>query len=144
MPHEKLDGRQQLEAVLEALGQHIEATTDEEFLEQAKDSGENLDAISRDVKSVFQNQLRAFRRLRRDAVRHAYQARVEAHSASRRSLPKTFDEKRALLDAVLASRPQFREMLTAQHRNFSNLTDEDLDSYLEELSDLGVLDEIED
>ena len=144
MPNEKLDGRRQLEAVLEALGQHIESATDEEFLEQAKDSGENLAAISRDVKSVFQDQLKAFRRLRRDAVRHAHQARVDAQSASRRSLPKTFDEKRALLNTVLASRPQFREMLTAQHRNFSDLTDEDLDSYLEELSDLGVLDEIKD
>ena len=102
MPNEKLDGRRQLEAVLEALGQHIESATDEEFLEQAKDSGENLAAISRDVKSVFQDQLKAFRRLRRDAVRHAHRARVDAQSASRRSLPKTFDEKRALLNTVLA------------------------------------------
>jgi DNA anti-recombination protein RmuC len=143
MPNERQSGRQQIDAVLDALGDYIQGATDDDLRAQANESGEDLAAINEDVKLIFYARLRASRRQRRDDLRTTYRTRADSRPARGSRLPRTFDEKRALLGAILASRPQFDQMLTTQHRKFSELTEEDLDSYLEELAELGVLDEIE-
>jgi hypothetical protein len=53
-------------------------------------------------------------------------------------LPKTASERRSLLLA-LTQRPEIRSVLTAQAREFRNLADSDVESFLKQLADLGLL-----
>jgi hypothetical protein len=56
-------------------------------------------------------------------------------------LPESAEERRHLLQGVLRERPQFQEIvMTAQHREFGELTDEDVTSFLRQLRILGLLD----
>jgi hypothetical protein len=46
-----------------------------------------------------------------------------------------------LLRVTLQERPDFQPIvMTAQHRNFKELSDEDVTSFLKQLRDLGLLD----
>jgi len=46
-----------------------------------------------------------------------------------------------LLHGVLRDRPQFQDIvMTAQHREFSELSDDDVTSFLRQLKSLGLLD----
>jgi hypothetical protein len=56
-------------------------------------------------------------------------------------LPESATERRQLLRGVLRERPEFQEIvMTAQHREFSELTDDDVASFLRQLKILGLLD----
>jgi len=58
-------------------------------------------------------------------------------------LPKSLTECRELLRRVFEAKPEFGEaLLTAQHREFRSLSDEDVMSYLKELQSLGVLEKL--
>lgn len=56
-------------------------------------------------------------------------------------LPKSPEERRNLLDGFLASRPEIgSSLLTGAHREFRDLTDADVESYLKQLLELGAFD----
>ena len=46
----------------------------------------------------------------------------------------------ALLDVTIAQHQQAGRMLTAQHRDFTKMTDEDVESWLQQFGALGLLD----
>jgi predicted phosphoribosyltransferase len=48
---------------------------------------------------------------------------------------------RDLLRSLLEARPQLQPALTAQFRDFAELSDEDVEGFLRQLDALGVLDE---
>ena len=57
-------------------------------------------------------------------------------------LPRSADERREMLNAFFASRPDIGSaLLTAQHREFSELTDADVEDTLRQLKELGALDD---
>jgi hypothetical protein len=61
--------------------------------------------------------------------------------ARKYDLPETAAERMQLLNVILRERPDFQPIvMTAQHRNFTELTDEDVTSFLRQLKDLGLLD----
>jgi len=47
-----------------------------------------------------------------------------------------------LFSFVVTKQPQYAELFTAQHREFTDLTDTDIESYLEDLDELGVLERL--
>jgi predicted phosphoribosyltransferase len=47
-----------------------------------------------------------------------------------------------LFSFVLTQQPQYAELFTAQHREFTQLTDDDIESYLEDLNELGILQQL--
>lgn len=63
-------------------------------------------------------------------------ARLHEHQ---RSLPSTPDARRELLERTLQRSATAREALTLQHREFSQMTDEDVSSLLGQLAALGAL-----
>ena len=55
-------------------------------------------------------------------------------------LPTSSGERRQLLEAVIARHQQADRMLTAQHRDFKEMTDDDVESWLQQFGALGLLD----
>ena len=70
-----------------------------------------------------------------------YKQKVARLKDNRFELPKSQVDRRNLLAAVFAAKPDIQSlMLTAQHRDFDQLTDSDVESSLKQLAYLGVLD----
>ena len=61
------------------------------------------------------------------------------------SLPTSPEERRKLLTLVMNRKPELgRALVTLQNRDFKNFTDVDIQSCLEQLGVLGVLQEFEE
>ncbi len=96
--------------------------------------------MAQEVKSSLLAGIKRFEQRKLQAAREAYKTRTGAQR-KQFALPSTPEGRREQLLAILASKPQMQAMLTVQHRDFESLTDDDIQSALEELSELGVFDD---
>jgi len=58
------------------------------------------------------------------------------------TIPKTAEARRKLFSFVI-QQPQYAQYVTAQYRDLENLTDNDIESYLQDLDELGILQELD-
>jgi hypothetical protein len=123
------------------LADSIEDAPTTEILEDAEKSGVSLLDEAEEVRGVFRSAGRSHlqRKLRESRV--AYETALVHLQRERCDLPKSAEERRELLQGVLRERPQFHEIvMTAQHRELSELSDDDVSSFLRQLKILGLLD----
>ncbi|MBZ5494574.1 MAG: hypothetical protein LAO76_26920 [Acidobacteriia bacterium] len=139
MSNDRRDPRTELDAILEALVDSIETATDEEVIEESQASGENLKAVAQEVKTSLLAGIKRFEQRKLNAARQTYKSRTGAQRKQFVFSP-TPEGRRSQFLAILASKPQMQAMLTVQHRDFESLTDDDIQSALEELGELGVFD----
>ena len=138
---EKHTPDKQLHAILEALGESLLEASDEHILEEATENGEDIRLTEARVKSGFRRAVNAFKKGRLREARAIYEK--ETRPVGKHPLiPASFREKLDLLAHIMESQPQIKAVLTVQYREFTKLTEEDADSYLDELARLGVLDEL--
>lgn len=135
--------REQMDALADALSQSIIEESDSETLMGAKMVGVDPEAEAEQLKSVMLAAVKTFRQKLLRAVRSRYQAdlqRIQQRSYTK--IPETPEGRLELFSLVVAYQPQYAAMYTTQHRDLKDLTDEDIQSYLEDLEELGVLDEL--
>jgi hypothetical protein len=138
---EKHTPNKQLHAILDALGESLLDASDEHILEEATEAGEDMKNTEIQVKSVFRRAVKAFKKERLQEARAMYEK--ETRPARKHHLiPSSFQEKLGLLAHIIEAHPQIKAVLTAQYRDFTELAEEDVDSCLDELAKLGVLDEL--
>lgn len=140
MSNDRRDPRTELDAILEALVDSIETATDEELVEETQASGENLKAVAQEVKSSLLAGIKRFEQRKLNTAREAYKSRTGVQR-KQFVLPSTPEGRRGQLLEILVSKPQMQAMLTVQHRDFESLTDDDIQSALEELGELGLFDD---
>ena len=75
---------------------------------------------------------------RRARAEQAHRTSVEGLQQSKALLPPTPEQRRRLLDRSLRKRPDVREM-TLQHREFRELSDDDVERLLTKMHHLGAL-----
>lgn len=75
---------------------------------------------------------------RRAGAEQAHRTSVERLQRSKVLLPPTPEQRRRLLDRSLRNRPDVREM-TLQHREFRELSDDDVERLLTKMHHLGAL-----
>lgn len=138
---ERRDSKKDLDAIFEGLLNSIQEASPEEIAEELRSAGVDVDAIAGDVKDALLAGVRRFEQRKLTAAREQYKSRMQA--PKKYVLPATAADRRDQFLAILAARPQMKRMLTVQHRDFSNLTDADIESALEELGELGFFDEPE-
>ena len=129
----------ELEAIMEGLAESVLEASDEEILEEAREAGEDVEESAEGIRAGL---LEVMRKQRLEQLRTAREERSRALEKLERaesSLPTSPAARRALLDGVLADHSEVRGLLTAQHRDLSGLSDEDVDSCLRHLQALGVL-----
>ena len=73
----------------------------------------------------------------------AHERAVRALKERTAELPTDAKSRRELMDRALRQRPQVREALTMQFRDFALLSDADVESVLQQMQHLGALDEDE-
>jgi hypothetical protein len=111
-----------------------------EMLEEAEQHRVNLLDEAEEVRGILRSAGRRYLQRKLRKSRQAYETAITEMHAKRYDLPESAVERRQLLNTVLRDRPDFQPIvMTAQHRNFSELTDEDVASFLKQLKDLGLL-----
>lgn len=116
----------------------IETMTDEEYRAEfsstvTEDAKKAVDVFGRTLKAFKQRHLTAARQLHAKKL-----ADLKTHVVS---IPATTEKRRALLQSLLKIKPEMQSgFVTAQYRNLEELPDEDVQSALEQLAELGVWD----
>jgi hypothetical protein len=137
------DYRHEYRAIMEALAESVSEASDAEILEDVELAGEDGTKTAEGVRQVLLDGLRKFRKARLMEARLAYERDIEEFGKMEWALPRSLADCRELLRRVFEQKPEFREaLLTAQHRDFKSLSDEDIMSYLKELQALGVLEKL--
>lgn len=137
----KRNDEEKLDALIDALGDSVLEASDEEILEELRMSGVDPDAEAARLKAMMLGTVKAFRQRALEAARAAYSRQIEQMEKKPHPIPKTPTERRKLF-SFLAQQPQFAEFVTAQYRNLEDLTDNDIETYLEDLAELGILEKL--
>jgi hypothetical protein len=93
------------------------------------------------IKQIMRSALKELKQKELRTSRADYESTLAGISSREYRLPKNPTERRVLLASVLSQRPDLRSVaLTAQHRDLTDLTDADVESFLKQLAELGLLD----
>lgn len=127
--------------VMDTVSEPVLLMSDEELLAEAVASGENPEQSAANVKALLQNAVKEYRQRRLRSAQEEYERETFA-SQRQATLPNSTAERRILLNLVCTQKPDIGNALTLRHRNFDELTDADVESSLEELQELGALDDL--
>lgn len=130
-----------LEALLDAYAEPLHDMSDEELLQEAAQEGIDAKQAASDVQKAIDQALRTYQKQRLVRARQQYEQSKSGLTSRSFRLPETYDEKLALLTACVARHGYLKTGFTAQHRDFRNLTESDLDDMLQQLHVLGLLTE---
>ena len=129
-----------LEALLGNLADAVGRASPEDLLAEAKAAGHDTAQIASDVKSTLLDAVRSFEQRKLHAARATYRTRSTELRRKRIVLPASADERRRmLLDAASSNRRVAQ--VTARFRDLKELSDEDVESALEDLIELGAFDD---
>jgi hypothetical protein len=130
-----------LDRLFANLAQGVENASPEDILAEARAEGQDTEQIALSVRSTLLDAVRSFEQRKLHAARHAYRKRSTELKNKRILLPETATARRALLISA-ASNDQRVARVTARFRDLKDLSDEDVQSALEDLIELGALEDI--
>ena len=125
---------------LEALADNVDSLSDDEVLAEAYEEGDSPGDIANQTRFRLQSAVKKFKQRALIAAKEQHQQRTAQFAAMRVHLPTSPAERRQLLGAVIEQHQQAGRMLIAQHRDFKELTDEDVESWLQQFVALGLVD----
>jgi len=130
----------ELENLLEALAESVIEMSDEQVLAEAAEEGNDIDKAAEEVRAVFKVALKNYKQRKLIEAQRQYEDKMSEMFQRKYSLPDSHEERRALLHRFLSANPQVGDaLLTAQHREFTELSDEDVEGYLKQFIELGAL-----
>ena len=138
----KRTSSERLEAMFEALAESICNAGDGELLEDLRQEGVDPEAEANRLKGMMLDTLKAFQQRRLVSAQEGYRRRVEQLEKKKHPIPGNRQAQRSLFSLVL-QQPRYAGLVTAQYRDLKNLSDEDIETCLEDLAELGILDEMD-
>ncbi|MGH9389593.1 MAG: hypothetical protein ACRD1Z_08250 [Vicinamibacteria bacterium] len=137
------DYEAELLAIMNALAESVAEAPDADILAEAREAGEDPGRTAARVRKLLARAATDYEQRRLREAQKNYDERVGALRARPYALPRAPEDRRKLFDLVMSQKPKIgAALLTAQHREFKDLTDADIQSFLEQLAALGVLDEL--
>ncbi len=129
----------QLRALLDAVEADILKATDAEIREDILAGGEDSEEIARHMRAIVEGAVAAHRKQKLRAARAAYDTasarRTDAH------IPDEPQARRSLLERLIASGVQLPQGLTLAFREGKDMSDSDVETILEDLAALGLLED---
>jgi hypothetical protein len=133
------DDGERLHAFANAMADSVEVASDDELLADARSAGVDASQTKSHVQQLLRGVVKVSKQRRLEQAHAEYEASVAAfRTAAAKKIPVLPKEQRALLTHVFQTHPQIRSV-TLQHREFSELTDSDVQSLLAQLEQLGML-----
>jgi hypothetical protein len=117
--------------------------SDEEITEEIREEGDDpKEAVDR-VRNILRKAVKDHQQKRLREAQERYEARIAAMNDEESFLPDSAEEQRDMFMAAMTNNPKVGSaLLTAQHRDFKDLTEADIKSYLKQLKALGALDDL--
>lgn len=130
---------ERLARILDSLGDHIRSAPGDELLETAREEGRDPAEVNARVKDILRSTLKSYQQKALAEARQGYQRELASISEGHFNLPRTAEGRRNWFRAALAQAPQLEPAFTLQNRELSDLSDDDIESHLRKLAQLGVL-----
>jgi len=132
-----------LQMLLDAATESLLEASDEEILEDIRDTGCDPALIAKEARSAFARALQVRGQRRLQAAREGLQRHRRASTGRERRQPIPADPaiRRKLLDRILARDDLPHTMTMAFREGGKELPDDEVLSALEDLADLGFLDD---
>ncbi len=122
------------------IAESIADLPDDQLLAEAREAGQDPAQTAEDVRHLLLDAVKQYRQRPLRKARSDYEISIISLRDRPFSLPIDMPSKRELLSLALSSHPEF-QTLTAQWRDLRSIPDSDVDGLLEQLGQLGVLDE---
>ncbi|WP_441983623.1 hypothetical protein [Microvirga sp. 2YAF29] len=131
---------EQLDRALDRMAEDIEATSDQDILREAVEAyGSVKTAVDR-VQGALNAALKRSGRKKFEAARAGLRATREARAGAT-VIALSFAEKRGILDRFAGKNNPVREKLTMAARNGIPLGESEIDGMIEDLIEIGAIDE---
>ncbi len=117
---------------------------DHHLREEMLDAGEDPKATADRLRAKMREAAERGRKHRLKVLRKRWQRSVARIQALDHGLPDTPAQRLDLLYTVIEAEPQLRQQITVQHRDLKELSDADVTRFLNQLTELGALDDLWD
>jgi len=128
--------------ILDNLGEHIRNAPGDELLETAREEGRDPAETNARIKGVLLSVFKSHQQKGLVEAKQGHQRELARISEGHFNLPKTPEGRRNWFRAVLAQAPQLQPAFTLHNREFLDWSDEDIETHLKKLGNLGVLNAI--
>ena len=91
------------------------------------------------TRDLLNKTIKSFKKQKLANIRKELNSKIQKKVA--RSISKTIGNKKEFLQSILDKFPTYSDALTFQNRDLSALSDEDIELALEQLEELGVIDD---
>jgi len=132
--------REELERIFDALAESVLEATDEEIQDEMRQEGLEPAKVAEVTRSILLDAATSFEKRKLREARQAYERRRAEITEGRHRLLDFAEERRNLFMRLLALQPQLSAALTLQYRDFQDFTDDEIESLLEQIQVLGLLD----
>ena len=131
----------QLTDIMNRLADSVLDLSDEQLIAEAKAEGIDVRGEAERVRNVLRRASKSYRMSKLIAAQRNYESQLAQMQTRHYDLPTSARKRRELLAAVLSAHPDVQPaLLTAQYRDFKELSDVDVESFLKQLKELGILD----
>lgn len=142
MFNDERDDDRKRRAIYNAIADSIMEMGEEEILAEAREAGEDPARTAERLRHIFRAADREYEQLNLRQAAEQYTRSLVAIRSCKAELPSEANARREMLAALFAREPEMGSaLLTAQHRQFKNLSDLDVTSLLVQLKALGALDD---
>jgi hypothetical protein len=125
---------QDLDTLMSFLAESVAQMSDDQLKEEFAG-----DPVPR-TKEVLKAAVKDCKMERLRSARAQYDVASKELTTRTYNIPKNISEQRALLASIFGRKPELSAMaITAQHRDLKDLTDSDVESFLKQLVELGLL-----
>lgn len=138
MTNEESDARRRLDRLTHSLAQDIDKMTEDELREEIREDIGDVETALSSIRAAIESGMQDGGRRRLEAARNAYEADMRSRPDTVLNLP--LEQKQKLVEKFAANDSDLREKLTLAARNEEDF-EADIDSLLEDLVELGVLDD---
>ncbi|WP_020179955.1 hypothetical protein [Methylopila sp. M107] len=118
----------------------IDALSDDELLAEAQEAGQDPAQVAGELRSLIDGLIRHQAKERLRIARASLDARRVAMASGSANV-LSFEKKQAILKGFAENDGRLRERLTMAARNGQGSSEREVDSILQDLRDLGVIDE---
>ena len=128
-----------LRALYEEIAESVAEAPDAEIVEECKAEGESGEQVADHMRNVLRSAWKGFQQKPLREAREKYQRTTSELKATSIRLPATAADRRQLFTGVLARRPEVGKTIHMQFRDFDQMSDEDVETCLQQFAQLGLL-----
>ena len=131
-------------SLCDGLAESVLEMSEDSVLEMVREEGQEPLVAAARVRSVLQAADRECRQRELALAAERHRRTVARLQRRQYRLPQGHDAQRAWLLSLLRHNPGLGKGLTLQHREFSEISDSEVEGYLKQLVELGVAENVSD